>query len=374
VIFSDGTSHDQRESTDPDNPIPDYDALVDAALAADITISTVSIGGDTDVNLMARLAERGQGRYHYAGSPDQLPELTIAESDILRSNAVQEGDYAVAAAAPHPAIRGFAVNCSAADCDEAAGKPIPPLTGYIAMTPKAQAEMALQIGPGDPLLSVWGYGLGRVAAWSSDIGTEWASNWQAWPDAADYWAQVVDYTLPAPGLGLLQLQAEVQQDGTVVLNADGVTSNGQTVDLSHTEAVLTTPGGRDIPLALRQVAPGRYRQQVKMADTGLYQLRVSQAREGAPDETAIIGFTVPYPREYALPDSNTGQTLLERISTETGGHPFGEEGVLPAGEAALNTEVPGQEPVNLWFYCLLIALILWPIEIAWRRWARLRIN
>lgn len=373
VLFSDGTSYDVRDATDPDNPLPDYDSIVDAALAADITLSTVSIGGDTDVNLMARLADRGQGRYHYAGSPDELPELTIAESDILRSNAVQEGDYTVVAAAPHPAVRGFAVNCTGAACDEVAGKPIPSLTGYIAMTPKTQSEMALQIGPGDPLLSVWGYGLGRVAAWSSDTGAEWTQNWQLWPDAADYWAQVVDYTLPAPGLGLLQLQAKVQQDGTVVLTADGIAANGQTVDLSRTEAVLTTPGGRDIPLALRQIAPGRYQQQVKVADTGLYQLRVTQTQDDKPAETAIIGFAVPYPQEYALTDSADGVELLARIATETGGREFGETGVVLA-EAAANGDDTGQEPVELWPWYLLLALILWPIEIAWRRWSRLRIN
>jgi hypothetical protein len=374
VLFSDGTSYDARDATDPDNPVPDYDAIVDAALAADITLSTVSIGGDTDVDLIARLAERGRGRYHYAGSPDELPELTIAESDILRSNAVQEGDYTVAASAPHPMVRGFAVNCSGAECDEAAGKPIPPLTGYIAMTPKDQSEMALQIGAGDPLLSVWGYGLGRVAAWGSDIGTEWTQNWQLWPDAAEYWAQVVDYTLPAPGLGLLKLQAEVQQDGTVILTADGVTSNGQTVDLSRTEAVLTTPGGRDIPLSMRQVEPGRYQQQVKVADTGLYQLGVTQSRDGEPNETATIGFTVPYPNEYALPDSSAGQPLLQKIAIETGGREFGQAGVVLAEATAGVDDTSQEEPVELWPWCLLIALVLWPIEIAWRRWGRLRIN
>lgn len=374
VLFSDGTSYDVRDATDPDNPVPDYDAIVDTALAGDITLSTVSIGGDTDENLMARLAERGRGRFHYAGSPDELPELTIAESDILRSNAVQEGDYSVAAAAPHPVIRGFAANCSDPECRETDGKPIPPLTGYIAMTPKPQAELALQIGPGDPLLGVWGYGLGRVAAWSSDIGTEWAANWQAWPDAADYWGQVVDYTLPASGLGLLQLQAEVQPDGVVILTAEGVTSNGQTVDLSRTAAVLTTPGGRDIPLNLRQIAPGRYQQQVKVADMGLYQLQVTQSREDQPAETAIIGFNVPYPEEYALPDDTGGRPLLQQIAGSTGGQAFGPDGLVITADSAEKSDNLGLEPSDLWPWLLLLALILWPLEIAWRRWGRLRIN
>ncbi|MBN1219652.1 MAG: VWA domain-containing protein [Anaerolineae bacterium] len=372
VLFSDGTSYDKRDSQNPDNPIPDYDAIVDAALAADVTLSTVSIGGDTDVDLMARLADRGRGRYHYAGSPDELPELTIAESDILRSNAVQEGDYDPAAPAPHSILRGF-VTAGQTDPDNT-GSLIPPLTGYIAMTPKLQAETALQAGPGDPLLGVWGYGLGRVAAWSSDTGHEWTNTWKSWPDAARFWGQVVDYTLPAPDLGLLELQAEVEPNGVVTFSADGVTASGQTVDLSRTEATLTTPGGREVPLTLLQVSPGRYQQRLKIADPGAYQLQVTQTRTEQSDETVAIGFTVPYPAEYSLPDDDAGEPLLRKIANQTGGQVLRSDGGDPADTALIDVTATTPKTKDLWPWLLWLALMLWPVEIAWRRWGRLRIQ
>jgi hypothetical protein len=281
------------------------------------------------------------------------------------------------------------------------------LRGYLAQTPKPRAEVALQVGPGDPLLSVWGYGLGRVAAWTSDVGDEWATAWLGWPEANRFWGQVVGYTLPAPGLGLLQLQTNVEADGIVVLTADGVTATGQTVDLARTEAALITPGGREIPVTLRQIEPGRYQQRLRLPDPGAYQLSVTQTRADAPQEITTSGFVVPYPAEYGLPLEGTGEPLLRQIAEATGGQIFSldepfqvagcrlrpeaqPEGSQEAGceeDTSQDNQRSGsiienlqskiqnlKSEIELWPWLMLAALILWPLEIAWRRWGRLRIQ
>jgi uncharacterized membrane protein len=376
VLFTDGKSFDGNSG------IEEYDRVVDAALEANITLSTIAIGNDADIELLGHLAERGLGRYHFAAAPDELPALTIAESDILRSNAVQEGEFRPSLAAPHSIVRGL-FNDSA-DSQEIL---LPDLTGYIAMTPKPRSEVALQIGPGDPLLSVWGYGLGRVAAWSSDAGHEWASQWPSSAEATRFWGQALGYTLPAPDLGLLQLKAEQEPNGLVTLIADSLTGAGETVDLARTQATLTTPGGREIPVSLRQVSPGRYQQRLHLADPGAYVLRVNQLVPGEVEEaTATLGFVVPYPAEYALPVEGTGETLLTHIATTTGGHPFAlGNSPLPGSDcdAAVDDCAPDQPltltqneeaVIELWPWLLGLALILWPVEIAWRRWSRLRIQ
>lgn len=389
VLLTDGKSFDGIEGPEA------YDLVVDAALEANITLSAIAIGVDSDQELLSHLAERGRGRYHFAAVPDELPALTIAESDILRSNAIQEGEFQPAIFAPHPILRGLLATSPAGE--EAQANELPDLSGYLAQTPKPRAEVALQVGPGDPLLSVWGYGLGRVAVWTSDLGDEWATAWLGWPDASRFWGQVIGYTLPAPGLGLLQLRAEVEPDGVVILTADGVTATGQTVDLARTEATLTTPGGREIPLTLRQVAPGRYQQRLRLPDPGAYQLSVTQTRADEPEEIATSGFVMPYPTEYGLPVEGTGEPLLKQIANITGGRTFtvGEPlqvaGCQSQGADCEENKLQDKEPtsivenlkskirnlkseIELWPWLLLAALILWPIEIAWRRWGRLRIQ
>lgn len=361
VLLTDGKSFDGNQGLDA------YNLVVDAAQEAEITLSTIAIGSGADQELLQHLAERGRGRYHFAAAPEELPELTIAESDILRTDALQEGEFQPTVFAPHPILRGLPL-------DPAAEDRMPDLSGYIALTPKPRAEIALQTGPGDPLLSAWGYGLGRVAAWAADSGQEWATNLNNWSAADRFWGQVVEYTLPSPGLGLLQLAATVEADGVLTLTADGVTAKGQTVDLAPTEATLTTPAGRQIPVTLRQVAPGQYQQRLQLADTGVYPVQVTQERGDEPAETVITGLVWPYPVEYGLPEPGAGAPLLEQIAAATGGRTFslGQSGSEIAGESSAGqTSLP---PVELWPWLLLAALVLWPLEIVWRRWARLRIQ
>lgn len=391
VLLTDGKSFDGTDGLEA------YDTVVDQALEAKISLSAIAIGEGADQELLSHLAERGRGRYHFAAVPDELPALTIAESDILRSNALQEGNYRPSVFAPHPILRGL-LNSDPKNPTE-----LPDLTGYLAQTPKPRAEVALQVGPGDPLLTVWGYGLGRVAAWTSDLGKEWAAAWQNWPEVSRFWGQVVGYTLPAPGLGLLKLTTQVGLDGVVTVTADGVSATGQTIDLARTEVVLTTPGEREIPLTLRQIAPGRYQQQVHLSDPGAYKLSATQARGDGPEETATTGFVITYPIEYGLPLESTGTALLRQIAEATGGRTFtlGEalrvedcqaQGAGCAENQPQSTEpaslienlkskiqnlAPGPQaksPIELWPALLLAALILWPLEIAWRRWGRLRIQ
>ncbi|MFN8459341.1 MAG: VWA domain-containing protein [Anaerolineae bacterium] len=324
VLLTDGQSFDGVEGPQA------YDEIVDAAVAANITLSTIAIGEAADQELLAHLAERGHGRYHFAPVPEELPALTIAESDILRSNAIQEGEFEPTLLAPHPMLRGLLSTNRAEE--------LPRLTGYLAQTPKPRAEIPLQIGPGDPLLSVWGYGLGRVAAWTSETSGEWASAWEQWSEASRFWGQVVGYTVPEPGLGLLQIQAEVGPDGVVTLTADSLTATDQPVDLARTEAILTTPGGREIPLTLRQTAPGRYQQRLRLPDPGVYQLTATQNRGIDGEQTALIGFAVPYPAEFALPAEGTGAPLLQQIAQATGGRTFTLGEVLQVASCKLQVE------------------------------------
>jgi len=364
VLLSDGKSFDGNRG------IEDYNAVVDAAVQADITLSTIAIGTGADQDLMAHLAERGRGRYHYAETPETLPALTISESDILRSQALQQGDFGVAIFQPHPILRGL-FN----PLPEAGEAETPGISGYLAMTPKPRGEVALQVGPGDPLLSVWGYGLGRVVAWSSDTGESWAGEWQQWPHFSRFWGQVVGYTLPAPDLGLLQLETEVEPDGTVVLIADSLTATGQPVDLARTQATLLSPGGQENQVTLQQVAPGRYERRLRLPDGGAYQVTVTQPQAGSDEPaTAATGLVVAYPAEYGLPLEGTGPLLLEQIATITGGRTFSFNELLGGNASQVGVNEATTEPVELWPWLLGAALALWPLEIAWRRWGRLRIQ
>src|SRR5207302_645535 len=79
-------------------------------------------------------------------------------------NAVIEGHAAAVVVDPSPILRSISGD-------------LPPLSGYVATTPKERAVTALETERGHPLLAHWQYGLGRVVAWTSDAQQGWASDW-----------------------------------------------------------------------------------------------------------------------------------------------------------------------------------------------------
>ncbi len=345
VLLTDGRSFSTQRGP--------YQALVERARAANITLSAIAIGQDADTELLKDLATWGAGRYYFAGTPEDIPRLTMIESQIASAEPQVEGTFRADLAAPHPILRDFPANR------------IPALQGYVATTLKPEAELVLKSPEDDPVLAVWQYGLGRAVAWTPSVEAPWAENWANWPEYGAFWAELIRYTVPEPDSGPLQVRAAAQGDA-LTITADALTASGAPLDLADTQATITLPDGSSQAVTLRQTAPGRYQQTVALPADGPYAITVQQ-RKGDLDRTAAAGYVQPYSAEY-LP-ARGGAELLRRISAAGGGRVLaGAEGPGGAGAAA-----PAREPVGLWPWLLLAAALLWPLEIALRRgWLRLR--
>ncbi len=83
----------------------------------------------------------------------------------------------------------------------AAGHPIlnslpakwPYFLGYNRVLPKPDATVVLAF-ESDPLLSVWSYGKGRSAAFSTDCAPHWGpAAWLAWPGYRPFWGNLVSW-------------------------------------------------------------------------------------------------------------------------------------------------------------------------------------
>jgi uncharacterized membrane protein len=327
-----------------------YRALLDQARAQDITLSAIALGDDADTVLLQELADWGAGRYHFASTPEDIPRLTLLESEIARTEPQVEGDFRAELSEPHPVVRDFAPN------------QIPNLGGYVATTLKPEAEMVLKSPEEDPVLSAWQYGLGRAVAWTPSVEAPWAPNWQNWHQYGQFWAQIIRYTLPEPDSGPLQVRVTPRGD-EVILNADSLAPGGATVDLADTEATITLPDGTTRAVPLRQTGPGHYAQSIRLPTDGPYAIEVIQ-RKDTLERRAIAGYVEPYSAEY-LPGQD-GAALLTRISEVTGGQALTDLRDLGASP----TEQP-RETTGLWTWLLLAAALLWPVEIAVRRgWLR----
>jgi uncharacterized membrane protein len=346
VLLTDGRSFaDEREL---------YRLLVEQARANNITLSSIALGDDADTELLRDLAQQGAGRYHFAATPEDIPRLTLLESEIARTDPQVEGLFRAEQQQPHPALRAYQPN------------EIPQLGGYVATTLKPEAELVLQSPEGDPVLATWQYGLGRAVAWTPGIDSPWAPDWPGWPEYGRFWSEIIRYTLPEPDSGPLQVRIVPGRDAVTVV-ADAVTPSGEPFDLADTEAAITLPDGTVRTVVLRQTAPGRYTQQVALPADGPYAVEVRQ-RKDVIERTARAGYVQAYPAEY-VPSLRDGAALLAAIGATTGGQELGAAVVTaPVAQAANETM-----PEGLWPWLLVAAALLWPVEIAVRRgWLRLR--
>lgn len=247
--------------------------VVREAQGTGATLSTIAVGFDADRPLLARLARIGRGRSHVADSAAELPRLTLEESEILSAHSEQSGDFGVQVGgdATHAVVAGVDVNR------------LPRLDGYVAVTARSDAQVALSVAGGDPLLATWNYGLGRVAAWLTDVGESWAWDWPEAPEASALWAAVADYVAPAPGGGPPGISVTCTGGATVV-EADTLDAAGRALDLAEASLTLTS-SGTTTEFGMLQTAPGVYSVGIPSRDRdagGLVRIQSDRADLSAP--------------------------------------------------------------------------------------------
>jgi hypothetical protein len=345
VLLTDGRSFSNNLDT--------YQQLVETARAQKITLSTIAIGEDSDTALLDQLAQWGGGRYYYAGKPEDIPRLTLLESEIARADPVVEEPLRASLAEAHPIMRDFAPAS------------LPELGGYVAVTGRDSADVVLKSPEGDPLLAAWQYGLGRSVAWMPGVGAPWASQWPSWPDYDRFWAQMVRYTLPEPDSGPLQVRVD-RQPGGARLTVDALLPGGDPRNLATVNARITLPDGTQRSFDVRQTAPGRYAQDLSLPASGAYVVSVVLLHNGER-QLRDVGYVQPVAAEY-LPRTDDGRaqddTLLKAIADATSGTLL--QGVA-APTSAPAPAAPVAPNIDLWPWLLGLALGLWVIEIAVRR-------
>jgi uncharacterized membrane protein len=149
IVMSDGKT--QSESA----------AIEAAKLAANegIKIYTVGVGPTTNENLMVQIAEIGNGIYFRATEETKL-KILFGDVEDPRDEAGTMG--LVVLNANHFISEGY--------------EPKADIHGFNQVVPKTTARLLLTTTTGEPILTVWRVGLGRVAAWTTDDGTEWAGD------------------------------------------------------------------------------------------------------------------------------------------------------------------------------------------------------
>ena len=111
---------------------------------------------------------------------------------------------------------------------------------------------------------------------------------------------------------------------------------------------------------LEQVAPGVYEAPLGALKAGAYALRVLQKRAGVADLGRTLGLVAPTPAEYRLLGVN--ESLLTTLRAATGGR------AIETAEDVWTHDLRSTAfATDLWPLLLVLALLLFPIDVAIRR-------
>ena len=321
-----------------------------------ISVSVVgtNIGSYGDLTMMQEIAAWGKGRFYRADNPSAIPQILLNETHEAARRATIEEPFVPAIITSHPILTGLGT--------------LPQLNGYVATTPKPAAQQVLISHLDDPVLAVWQYGLGRVAAWTSDALGLWTASWLSWSEAARWWANLVTWTLPPPESQLIVNGEIAGGNGHIIVDLPSGTTATAGVASQQVQARIIAPDRLQQTVTLQPSAPGRWEGNFPTTQVGVYLMRVTwQARNSSntgfsSQLSTTSGLVVPYSPEFQT--SGTDVHFLNLLAHAGSGTMLGANDYA----AAFAQNVPpvyAALPITFWLFAL--AALLLPVDIALRR-------
>lgn len=293
LLFADGSDAERMDGCR---------ARVEGALRRGITTSVVALGSGSDVPELETLSRLGGGRFYLVEDATRLPAVFAQETILAARSAIVEKDFRVDRGAPSAITEGV-------DLAEA-----PSLKGYVVTIAKGRASVLLRGPEGDPILAVWSAGVGRTAAFTSDLKDRWGAAWTAWPGAARMIAQAARDVARKGEDPRVRLDADAG-GGELHLRAIVVGDDGRARSFRRFVAHVAGPDGFARETALEATGAGAYAASVPLSRPGVY---LAVARDELTG--AVVGTTgaVLTAGEELRPTGSDG-ALLARIAALTGG-------------------------------------------------------
>ncbi|MBM2803837.1 MAG: hypothetical protein HW419_1730 [Deltaproteobacteria bacterium] len=335
----------------------DFQTLVSKMARDGITVSTVSVGNDADVKLMAEIAKEGRGRGYVALDPQTIPQIFTTETLLISRDLLIEKTVTPTIVAPSGPLKGIAQNN------------LPPLRGYVLTYPKPRAELLMRVDK-DPLLVSWRYGLGRVMAFTSDLSGRWGKDWVSWQSFPQWSSQISRDTLRK--ILDTRMRTDFIADGeSVKIVTDLAGRDGKFLNHLKLKANVSAPDRSTDEQTLQQSAPGRYEGQFTPAARGIHfvTLYAEGDANGPAVPVATVPYIAPYPKEYRELKPNL--SLLSRLAEETGGEMLDPE-KFTDGLKRLYTPTPGKgtQGKDTWWPLAGASLFLFLADLVLRSWPR----
>jgi hypothetical protein len=238
---------------------------------------------------------------------------------------------------------------------------MPPLHAYVLTTPKPRSITILKAPVKDevnPVLATWRFGLGKTAAFTSDLSPNWGSDWVQWKQYEAFVKQLLIEISRVEQHSDLFLQTFAAGDEGVILVEDCHPQESM-LDI---QAQISGPHERETSLPLKQVGPRRYEGRFPLWGKGRYQVVLAGVGAGRNEQT-LGGFVVAYSPEYLRFRSDP--VTLRQIAERTGGRILA--GQETGKELFTIPREPKETSKSILELLLILLACLVPIDVGVRR-------
>lgn len=336
-------------------PNMDFEALMHEATTHNITVSAVAMGKDADRTLMDAIAHWGHGRSYYTDDAQYVPRVFTTETILVSRGLIEEQPFQAVLQTEHALLRGVQMAQA------------PNLYGYVVTYGKPAAAVLLVTPKNDPLLAVQRYGLGRTAAFTSDLSARWGKDWLRWPQFSPFVAQLMRWVQRQGVAENFDVRVDIRE-GQALVQADVYDSQEHFVNhLDLQGSRVLTPSRQTLPVLFTPIAPGRYQGRFPVQGNGEYVLSLVGTQGDKTIGPKTVGLTLPYSAEYLGLDIN--YSLLNLLADRTGGQVLRADAAPEAADLLFmtqgHTELTALQDYWPWF--VVLALALFVVDIAVRQ-------
>jgi uncharacterized membrane protein len=329
-----------------------FEEIATRMAAEKVTISTVTVGEQPNLELMQSLARWGKGKSQVAASETEIPSLFVGEARRLMRESIVEEPF-------RPVVKTSAEALAGLQFAKA-----PPLKGFVVARAKPFSETLLEAKDHQPLLVQTHHGLGRTVAFLSDVKNRWASDWLGWDGYGKLWAQVVRASIRRDTGEELALRV-ARQGHEAIVTLTALEPDGRYRDRLSPKLRVTAPDGGRMVLAMSQLGPGRYQARVPLrpsqaAPYGFELIETAGITAEQLTKAAPASFFYGHTDEYRVLPAD--ESLLRAVSIETGGR------FMPKTEEIFAVDRDsGQVSRALWQFCAAAALLAFLLDLLVRR-------
>lgn len=263
-----------------------------------IHVSTVLIGPRAGAGFLSKLASWGRGQFYSAPNRFQIPEIIVKQPSGSLLDSFVENEQKIQTALTSQLTKDLSL------------KDAPTLRGYAKAKPKKSSELILRSSRGDPILSRWNYGLGRVAVLTTALGGKWSNDFFQWPAAASLLANITRQLTGVSQRNPIKLQINQSHAG-IDLSILSLSSDNIPSSTALNITVNDTNGNTITKQTISPVKAQTWNTRINNPEPGNYTIQIANATsneilaDGAVSIPKTDEFTSIEPNDTALAKATT---------------------------------------------------------------------